>query len=78
MFQSGHSTLNLGYIQGKLELSERKCVCADLLTGSTSLFLEHYDLGPVLGSGGFAVVRLACDRKTGRQVAVKVHEVAGV
>lgn len=76
MYQSGHSTLDIGYSQGKIELFKRKRRCVDLLTGSTSLFLEHYDLGPVLGSGGFAVVRLACDRKSGRQVAVKVFNVA--
>ena len=31
-----------------------------------------YDLGPVVGRGGFSIVRKAIHKRSGRQVAVKI------
>lgn len=43
-----------------------------------SNFHERFQIKQVLGSGGFATVFLACDLRLGRQVAVKVFDMATV
>mmetsp|Transcript_19200 Transcript_19200/g.19336 ORF Transcript_19200/g.19336 Transcript_19200/m.19336 type:complete len:426 (-) Transcript_19200:67-1344(-) len=42
-----------------------------LQTASTYRFSEHYELGPLLGSGSFAEVRLCRDKLTGAALAAK-------
>ncbi len=57
---------------------QRKIVRAYLLVNfvimnfSRSSILESYELGPTIGQGSFAVVKLCKNRKTGEEVAIKV------
>src|SRR5215475_16067141 len=44
--------------------------------GPGSLLNERYELGHVIGSGGMSTVHRAYDRRTGREVAVKVSRPA--
>jgi calcium-dependent protein kinase len=43
-----------------------------LMNFSRSSILESYELGPTIGQGSFAVVKLCKNRKTGEEVAIKV------
>jgi hypothetical protein len=47
----------------------------DQPTFSTDLFDECYELGDVLGSGAYAVVKEATDRQTGKSYAIKIVEI---
>mmetsp|Transcript_57511 Transcript_57511/g.108227 ORF Transcript_57511/g.108227 Transcript_57511/m.108227 type:complete len:343 (+) Transcript_57511:217-1245(+) len=41
-------------------------------TPAASRLLAAYDVGPVIGRGGFSVVRAARDRRTGQDMAIKI------
>lgn len=43
-----------------------------MMNFSRSSILESYELGPTIGQGSFAVVKLCKNRKTGEEVAIKV------
>eukprot|EP00184_Porphyridium_aerugineum_P003946 CAMPEP_0184706338 /NCGR_PEP_ID=MMETSP0313-20130426/36705_1 /TAXON_ID=2792 /ORGANISM="Porphyridium aerugineum, Strain SAG 1380-2" /LENGTH=592 /DNA_ID=CAMNT_0027167889 /DNA_START=638 /DNA_END=2416 /DNA_ORIENTATION=- len=55
---------------------EDKAVCEQwfdaLLVASTYKFADHYELGPLLGTGAFADVRLCRDRLSDSKFAVKI------
>jgi len=41
-------------------------------TPAASRLMSTYDIGPVIGRGGFSVVRAARDKKTGKDMAIKI------
>ena len=41
-------------------------------TPAASRLLSAYEVGPVIGRGGFSVVRAARDKRTGKDMAVKI------